>query len=201
MTSTEGELSERLAKIRPVDTVRGYTLNSLFRLVEAELGRGAAEALRTEKVGRRPVDFLSYPATDFLHVLFGISDLLARRFGTREAVFREAGAIGVRGFFESLVGRTLLSIAGHQDPRRFFSLVPSAYQTSVSYGERRVEQLEGNELRIVFLGDMMPVPFHVGVLEVALQVCGNPGTVQGRAHSLTESEYLIRWELAPRASY
>ncbi len=42
-------------------------------------------------------------------------------------------------------------------------------------------------------GDMMPPPYHEGVLAAAMEALGYRATVRGHAKSLTETEYELSW--------
>src|SRR5687767_12522358 len=107
MVSPKNEMEQRIAVARPADTVRGLIFNSVLNLSERQLGLEAAAKLREPIFKRSPVDFFSYPAVDFLRLLYAASDALAPRYGGHEEAVRACGAAAVTGFFQSTVGQTL----------------------------------------------------------------------------------------------
>ncbi|ATB40986.1 hypothetical protein CYFUS_006448 [Cystobacter fuscus] len=187
------ECTQRMGLAPETATVRGLIFNAVFKLVEQHRGAVAATELRA-RIAKKPlVDFFSYPARDFLQVLFSAGELLAPHYGSAEAAIRACGAAAVGGFFQSGVGRTLTTIIGQGDPKRLFSSAPTAYSTAVSYGQRKFSVLGERRVSLHFKGDMQPVEFHQGLLEAALQGVGCPGQVQVRRIGLEEAEYIIEW--------
>jgi len=174
-------------------TVRGLIFNAVFKLVKQHHGDTVADTLRSS-VSKKPlVDFFSYPARDFLQVLFKAAEQLTPQYGSSEAAIRACGAAAVGGFFDSGVGRTLTSIIGKGDPKRLFSNAPTAYSTAVNYGRRECTVLGERKLCLRFTGDMQPVEFHQGLLEAALRGVGCQGRVEVRRLGLDEADYLIEW--------
>jgi len=174
-------------------TVRGLIFNAVFKLVKQHHGDAAADALRVG-ISKKPlIDFFSYPARDFLQVLYKAAELLTPQYGSSPEAIRACGAAAVGGFFDSSVGRTLTSIIGKGDPKRLFSNAPTAYSTAVSYGRRECTVLGDRKLSLRFIGDMQPVQFHQGLLEAALRGVGCEGRVEARQLGLEEAEYLIEW--------
>lgn len=180
--------------VTPEDaTVRGLIFNSIFKLVATHQGEAAATELR-EMISKKPlVDFFSYPCRDFLKILYGAAERLTPRYGSMEAAIQACGAAAVSGFFNSQVGRTLTNIIGKGNPKRLFSSAPTAYSTTVSYGQRTCTPMGDRSVRLHFRGDMQPVEFHQGLLAEALRAVGCPGRVEVRKLSLDEAEYLIQW--------
>src|SRR5690349_12659520 len=110
------ECTQRMGLAPETATVRGLIFNAVFKLVEQHRGAAAAAELRA-KIAKKPlVDFFSYPARDFLQVLFEAGELLAPQYGSPQAAIRACGAAAVGGFFQSGVGRTLTTIIGQGDP-------------------------------------------------------------------------------------
>ncbi len=193
MPSATQELTRRLEMTTPTDTIRGLAFNAIFTLVQERLGPDAAQQLRRPLFRRPPVDFLAYPAQDFLRLLYAAAERLEPCYGSLEAALRGIGRETVNNFLGSGVGRTLLSITGLKDVRRVFSNAPVAYSTMVSYGSRQLTQLGPQRMRITFEGDMQPVPYHEGILDGALAATGASGTVRGRPLGDHSAEYFIEW--------
>jgi uncharacterized protein (TIGR02265 family) len=195
MPSDKSELAQRIALTRPEHTVRGFIFSSLFKLVEARVGGEAVARLSGEVRMKKPIDFFSYPASDFLRLLYAAVDVLEPYYGSVDETFRACGAATVSGFFESHVGNTLTRLVGRGDPKRAFSSTSTVYKTLVSYGTHDCEPLEGRRLRIVFRGDMQPMPFHEGSLKAALVAVGGgtASSVRGTARGLDHAEFLVEW--------
>lgn len=176
-------------------TVRGLIFNAVLSLVERRQGAAAAEAVRGT-VSKKPfVDFFSYPARDFLRLLYEAAVRLAPEHGgSLEEAIRACGGAAVGGFFQSSVGRTLTKLVGQGDPRKLFSSAPTAYSTTVGYGQRTYTELNERSVRLHFKDDMQPVKFHQGLLEEALKAVGGKGQVEVRSVSLSEAEYTISWK-------
>ena len=92
------------------------------------------------------------------------------------------------------MGSALAKIIGQSGPKRAFASTPICYSTVMNYGTHEYEPLEGKRVRLVYRGNVQPVPYHEGILAAVLQAMGWKGTVKGTAHSLEHSEYLIEWE-------
>jgi len=195
MPSNKTELAQRIALTLPEHTVRGFIFNALFALVSERVGSKAMARLADEVRLKKPVDFFSYPAADFLRLLYSTVDLLEPYSGSVDNAFRACGAATVTGFFESHVGKTLSTLVGRGDPKRAFSSTSTVYKTLVSYGTHDCEQLEGRRVRIVFRGDMQPMLFHEGSLKAALMAVGGgaQGVVEGTARALDHAEFLVSW--------
>ena len=189
-------LQERDRRIRVTPetaTVRGLIFNSVFKLVAQHVGENAALEVRT-LISKKPlVDFFPYPARDFLVILYDAAERLTPKFGSVEAAINACGAAAVSGFFQSAVGRTLTQIIGRGDPKKLFSSAPTAYGTTVSYGQREYKALSDRRVRLHFRGDMQPVEFHQGLLAEALRAVGFQGQVKATRLGLDEAEYLIEW--------
>lgn len=189
------ECEQRLAATPESATVRGLIFNAVLGLLARHHGNAAAEALRASVSKKNYVDFFSYPAKDFLRILYGAAERLAPEHGgSLEEALRACGGAAVGGFFQSGVGRTLTQMVGQGDPKRLFSSAPTAYSTTVGYGKRTYTQLTERSVRLHFKDDMQPVQFHQGLLEVALKSFGGDGKVEVRVISLTEAEYTLSWQ-------
>ncbi len=192
MSFHKSELAQRLAVVTAGDTIRGLAFNALLRVVRERLGEGPATGLRAPYFQRVPVDFFPYPARDFLQMLFTAADLLEPAYGSPEAALRAVGRATTDSFFQTGVGRTLSALIG-RDVARLFSSAATAYATVVTHGTREVTPLGERRLRLVFKGDMQPVPYHEGMLAAGLGVIGVQGSVRGRAIGYNSGEYLVEW--------
>lgn len=193
VTSALHEREQRMGLAPEGATVRGLIFNAVFKLVGKHKGEAVATELRSRIAKKALVDFFSYPARDFIEVLYRGAELLAPEYGSVEAALRACGAVSISGFFQTSVGRTLTSLIGHKDPKRLFSSSPTAYSTAVSYGRREFTALGERRVRLHFRGDMLPVMYHEGLLMEALRAVGCEGRVSSRSLGLDEAEYIIEW--------
>ncbi len=194
MPSDKTELARRLELLQPTYTVRGLIFNALLGHVSEQAGQQASEQLSRELKLGRLVDFFSYPASDFLRLLYLAADVLEAQRGSSEAAFQACGGATAHVFFASTVGSALAKIIGQSDPKRAFSSTPICYSTVMNYGTHDYEPLEGRRVRLVYRGNPQPMAYHEGTLCAVLQAMGWKGTVKGTAHALDHSEYLISWE-------
>jgi uncharacterized protein (TIGR02265 family) len=168
--------------------------NAVLELVTEQAGRASADKLVRELNLPRLNDFFSYPAVDFLRLLFSAADVLEPHFGSTAESFRVMGIASVQGFFGSSVGQALAKIVAQGDPKRAFSSTPICYSTMMNHGTHDYEPLEGNRVRLVFRGNMQPAPYHEGILIAVLRTLGWKGTVTSAVHGLDHTEYLIVWD-------
>jgi uncharacterized protein (TIGR02265 family) len=194
MPSDKSELAQRIAICKPEDNVRGFIFKAVYGLVEQQAGSAGMSRLQQQlRVNKVPVDFFSYPAADFLRLLYTAVDVLEPRYPTTQDTFRACGASTVTGFFSSYVGNTLMKLVGLGDPKRVFSSVDTIYSTLVSYGKRSFEDLGESRIRLHYRGDMQPIYFHEGALTEALKVLRGNGKATGHAVALDYGEYILEW--------
>lgn len=194
MPSDKDDLARRIALCKPGDTVRGFIFKSLYTLVEKRVGMTGVDRLSMQlRLQKPPVDFFSYPAEDFLRLLYAAADVLEPHYPSVEEALRACGGATVTGFFNSYVGNTLMRLVGLGDPKRVFSSVDTIYSTLVSYGRRSCEDLGPTSLRLHYRGDMQPILFHEGALREALQVLRGNGTAVGTAVALDYGQYVLEW--------
>jgi len=194
MPSDKSELAQRIAICKPEDTVRGFIFKSVYGLVEQRAGSAGMARLRQQLQGNKlPVDFFSYPAADFLRLLYAATDVLEPHYPSLQDTFRACGASTVTGFFNSYVGNTLMKLVGLGDPKRVFSSVDIIYSTLVSYGKRSCDDLGESRVLLHYRGDMQPIYFHEGALTEALHVLRGNGKATGTAVALDYGQYLLEW--------
>jgi uncharacterized protein (TIGR02265 family) len=100
----------------------------------------------------------------------------------------------VRGFLNSTVGKTRLSLVG-SSPRRLLQSLPAAYREMVSFGERTVTMRGDKAAHISVKRDFLPPSHTEGVLLAVLEA-SVAGMVQVSSRSLgpLDSEYALSWE-------
>ncbi len=193
MPADRKDLQARLAAATPADTVRGLIFNGAFSIVREHLGDGSAKDCDPAKTGSR-TDFFSYPVSEYLEMAWNVVDRLEKPLGSVDAGFFRIGHRAVANVLSSMLGRTLITIAG-QEPQRLIANAPSGYRATVSYGERTVEFLADRHARLVFKHDFLVPPFHCGVLTAAVEMLGGKNVrATGQATGLLEAVYDLAWE-------
>jgi uncharacterized protein (TIGR02265 family) len=191
MPADRADLERRIAAATPADTVRGVIFKATSRLVREHLGDAAARACEPGKGSR--VDFLSYPVVDYLRLAWASVDALEPRLGSAGAAFQAIGDAAMRDVFATLLGRTLLSLAG-DDMRQLLSQVGTGYKATVGYGERTVEWRGERNAHFVFLRDFLVPEFHCGVLAAAARALGGRDVLcQGRPTGFLDLEIDLSW--------
>jgi len=187
------DLRKRIAAATPEDTVRGLSFNGIFAAVREHCGDETARATDSRGKGSRTA-FVSYPVADFLTVAWNAADALEGAYGTVDSVFYEMGRRGALAVFDSLWGRTLLSLAGGH-AHGLATQVGPGYRGAVSYGERNLEWVGPRHCRITFRHDFLVPQYHCGVLATALEFQGVRNIrVEGRQTGLLDAEYEAWWD-------
>ena len=200
MPTDPKDLARRIAATTPQDTARGLAFNALFDAIEEHLGREAAVALDPVHKGHR-TEFFSFPVSDFLRISFAAADRMEKRLGTVDAVFDAFGYRATANVLGSMVGATILALAGKNGVRALLGQTAMAYRSAVSYGERRVDWLGERHARVTFERDFLVPAYHVGVFRAALDAMGaRPERVEGRATGPLSSVYDVAWSEAPGAA-
>ena len=193
MPADRKDLEARIAAATPEDTVRGLVFNGTFSVLREYGGDQAARECDPLGTGSR-TDFFSYPVVDYLNLAWAAADRLEQALGGVDAVFYKIGHRALTNVFSSMLGRTLLTIAGG-DMRRLLSQAPSGYRATVSYGERTVGWPGPNQCHMEFQRDFLVPPFHCGVVSAAIEMMGGRNVkAAGRQTGFLQAEYDFAWE-------
>jgi uncharacterized protein (TIGR02265 family) len=186
------DLQRRIAASTIEDTVRGLIFNAGFAVIRDQLGDAAAR--RCDPVGTATrTEFFSYPVADYLRMAFAAAEELETRMGGPDAVFHAIGTRAIQLVLGSMLGRTLVSLAG-SEPKRLLSQIHPGYRATVSYGERSIEWTGEKQGRAAFRRDFLVPPFHAGVLSGALVGMGCADVrVKGRQIGFLDMEFDISW--------
>ena len=193
MPSNKTELAARLAATRPNDAVRGLFFRVVLDLVEKTGGAQALRQVRTGALARDISDLRTYPASDYLTLLYTAADALEEKLGAEDAVFNACGRACVQRF-SSGPGQVVFGILGKGNPQRLFAQTRVAFSTVVTYGKREHRPAGPNGCIISYRGDMQPPAYHVGIFEGALEALGFQGRVTARPLNLDSVDYEISWE-------
>lgn len=191
------ELAARLAVCGPDDRVRGAMFNAILQQVETRLGADARATVRARMEGTAALrDLSSYPASDFLKVLFGAAELLSEAGGSFEEALQACGEADVLAFARSSIGTLFFGLISLASAARVVAQAPGGYASLVTYGQRRWEQ-QGEAAGVLHMeGDMQPPGYHVGVIIAGLRSVGYAAEVRATARALTACDYAISWTKA-----
>ncbi len=193
MPSNKNELEARIALTRPTDSVRGLFFRVVFDLIERKGGPQALRQVRTGPLAKDIADLRTYPASEYLTMLYGAADVLEQQLGPENAVFNACGRACVQNFSKG-PGQVVFGILGKGDPQRLFAQTKVAFSTVVTYGRREHHPIGPRSCLIAYRGDMQPPAYHVGIFEGALEALGFKGTVTARPLNLESVDYEISWE-------
>jgi uncharacterized protein (TIGR02265 family) len=194
MAADRRELELRLAAATPADTVRGLIFNAIFSVVREAAGDEAARACDPSRKGQR-TEFFNYPVTDFLRIIWDAADRLEGKVGGGDAAFYRIGHRAGELVLGSMLGKTLLALAGTGGPKQLLSHAPGGYRATVSYGERLVSWPSETHARFVFIRDFLLPAFHCGVLAVGAERAGGRSVkAVGRQTGPLEAVYDVTWQ-------
>ncbi len=176
------ELETLRATVPPTATVKGMFFTGPLELA-ARTGRPVATT-------KRYVLFKDYPLTEHLDVLAESAAAIYPREPPREGL-RRLGRAAFSVFADSLVGKTVLGIAG-RDFDAALRLVTRAYKTigPVGTGEVTETNAEGAVLRLRDIWNF-PDSYHLGVFEGAMDHYERPGEILVRVHGPAEVDLKI----------
>ncbi|WPB78842.1 TIGR02265 family protein [Archangium violaceum] len=193
MPSNKTELAARIALTKPPDSVRGIFFRVIFELIERKGGPQALRQVRTGALAKDIADLRTYPASDYLTMLYSAADALEWKLGNENQVFNACGRACVQNFSTG-PGQVVFGILGKGDPQRLFAQTRVAFSTVVTYGKREHRPAGSKGCILAYRGDMQPAAYHVGIFEGALEALGFKGTVRANVLGLDSVDYEITWE-------
>jgi len=193
MPSNKTELAARIAVTKPGDAVRGLFFKVVFDLIEQKGGAAALRQVRTGTLAKDISELRTYPASDYLTLLYSAADVLEEKLGTPDMVFNACGRACV-GRFSKRPGQVVFGILGKGDPQRLFAQTRVAFSTVVTYGKREHHPVGTHGCILAYRGDMQPPAYHVGIFEGALEALGFKGLVTAHTLGLDSVDYEISWQ-------
>lgn len=172
-----------VARVPAHAMVKGMFWNDLHKV---------ARSVGAELPAGRHTAFNDYSLAEYMRAVADVARLAHPSAPVLEGI-RQLGKRAFVTFSTSLTGRVLLAIAG-RDLGATLNLVSEAYKRSLSPGTARLAEIrEGHA--IVELRDIWnyPLSYQVGVFEETMAHFGHRGTVQVRALSPCDTDYLLQW--------
>src|SRR5512133_424257 len=193
MPTDRKDLQARLAATTAKDTSRGLAFNALFDTLEEHLGKAAAIAADPDRKGHR-TEFFSYPVADFLRIAFEGADRLERKLGSVDEAFRAFGYRTTTNVLGSMMGATMIALAGKNGLRALLGQAVTGYRATVSYGERKLEWLAPRHARFTFENDFLVPQYHCGVFLAAIDAVGAKAEkLDARPTGLLSAVYDVAW--------
>jgi len=193
MPSNKTELAARIAAMQPGDSVRGLFFKSVLGLVQQRAGLAALDAVREGALAAAYSDLLTYPARDFVTLLYRAADALEPLLGPEDAVFHACGERDVERF-SSGPGMLIFGIISRGDPQKLFAGAKMGYSAAVSYGSREYVPTGPRSGTLHMRRDMLPPAYHEGILTGALKVLGLRGTARATPRGIDSADYAIQWD-------
>jgi uncharacterized protein (TIGR02265 family) len=184
------ELSAYLANTPDDATCKGLFFQDVLRAVQSA-GRSAA-AVRLPQLARRYVAFSDYSLREHMELTSQVAGILYPEVSTREGL-RRLGWLVFPGFAESLVGKVIFTIFGHQLDR-VYELGPRSFPVSLSRGRAETERVGERHWRISFreIYGFLDC-YYVGVIEGPIRRLGKTPDVRFEARSLSDGVMDVRW--------
>ncbi len=173
--------------------MRGPFFRVVLEFVEKKGGPSALRQVRTGPLAAEMKDLRTYPAADYLTMLYTAADALEGRVGAEDLVFNACGRACVQSFATG-PGQIVFGILGKGDPQRLFAQTSMAFSTVVTYGKREYLAINPKACVLSYRGDMQPPAYHVGIFEGALEAAGFRGRVSAQVQSLDSVDYAISWD-------
>ncbi|NOK32897.1 TIGR02265 family protein [Corallococcus exercitus] len=192
MPSDKAELAARIASLQPGDSIRGLIFKSVFGLVQQHTGTNGMETLRKGELDHDYAELRSYPAREFLTLLFSAADLLEGALGPADAVFHACGEVSITRYSTG-PGMLVFGIISRGDPQKLFAGAQMAYSAAVSYGNREYLTTGPKSGTLRMRRDMMPPAYHVGILTGSLKVLGLTGKATAKPQGIDRVDYDIEW--------
>src|SRR5512133_3367281 len=193
MPTDRKDLQARLAATTAKDTARGLAFNALFDALDEHLGRDAAVAADPDRKGRR-TEFFSYPVSDFLRIAFDGADRLEKKLGSVDEAFRSFGYRTTTNVLGSMMGATMIALAGKNGLRALLGQAVTGYRATVSYGDRKLEWVGPRHARFTFENDFLVPQYHCGVFLAAVDAVGATlEKLEGKSTGPLSAVYEIAW--------
>lgn len=163
--------AERLARLRPTDTLKGLFVRRYLELFR-ELGGVAMVARGQEALQEKRVfDFLDYPYASVVRMGLVVVDELAPRFGSVDAWLHEMGRLATTSYLRSLLGRAFLA-SFQPSPRAMLTGMPWAIGTTFTFGERSVTFSTPSHCLFHCRREFSAAPSNAGAVRAAIEAVG-----------------------------
>ena len=123
-----------------------------------------------------------------------VRDVLEAVAAQHEEALRAFGYRTTTNVLGSMMGATMIALAGRNGLRALLGQAVTGYRATVSYGERKLEWLGPRHARFTFENDFLVPQYHCGVFLGAVDAVGAKAErVEGRSTGLLSAVYDILW--------
>ncbi|HEY1088546.1 MAG TPA: TIGR02265 family protein, partial [Archangium sp.] len=165
------ENEERLARLRPTDTIKGLFIRRYLELLE-ELGGPSLKARGLECLEEKRIfDFVNYPYAAVVRVGTLLSVEIAPRYPSVAEWLREMGRLATTSYLRSLLGRAFLSTLS-PSPRAMLAGMPWAIRSTFGFGQRSAEFPEERHCLFTCRRDFSPAESNAGAVRAAIEEVG-----------------------------
>lgn len=186
------ETAERLARLKPTDTIKGIFLKGYLEAYRQEGGDALYEQCVALLGERKIVDLFNYPYAGVMKIGVLGAELLGPKLGGVNPYLRAMGRLAVDGYLTSTLGRAFMALV-RPTPRAMLGLLPTAIKTSFSFGERRVT-FDGESCVFQCRKDFSPSEANAGAIEAVLRATKVARVeVSVAQHSLLDYDLQARW--------
>jgi uncharacterized protein (TIGR02265 family) len=170
--------AERLARLRPTDTLKGLFLRRYLDLFAELGGPSLAQRGLDALQERRIFDFLNYPYAGVVHMALAVVDELTPRYGTVDGWLEQMGQLATTSYLRSTLGRAFLA-SFSPSPRTMLAGMPWAISTTFSFGKRSVSFPDANRCTFHCRREFSAAPSNAGAVRAAIEAVGAKDVVVG----------------------
>jgi uncharacterized protein (TIGR02265 family) len=184
------DLSAYLANT-PLDaTCKGLFFQDVLKAVRS--AQRPVSAARLPQLERRYLAFSDYPLREHMELTTQVASILYPDVPMREGL-RRLGWLVFPGFADSLVGKVIFTIFGHELDR-VYELGPRSFPVSMSRGRAETQRVGDGHWRVTFREIFGFLDcYYVGVLEGPIRRTGKKADVRLRADTLSDGVMDVRW--------
>ena len=196
MLDSSEQVQQRRGALTPADTCQGMYIGAVLGMVTREFGAEAIDKLRVEReVPKTVVPFFRYPVSILLHVADGAAHLLVKhRLLTYEDALFAVGKSLIATYFDSPVGKTMVSLSGG-NPHRILGVGPAAYQATYSFGTRSYTKVGEREGAFKYQGDYLGAVMSLGIIKSGMEIASSvkPVVTVEDCTSPTNFTLVVKW--------
>lgn len=197
MERFRADSAERLARLRPTDTLKGLYLARYLQMFD-ELG-GAPLVKRGLEVleERRIFPFLNYPYARMVNLGVAVADELVPRFGGVDAWLEQMGSLATSGYLRSSLGRAFLA-SFQPSPRALLKGMPWAISTTMSFGQREVVFGDATHCTFRCRREFSAAQSNAGAVRTAIETVGAKDVrIDIRMFDLFNYDLEVSWREQP----
>lgn len=188
-------LPKRIERLQGTETIRGVpgqgVASTLLQHCGAEQVMAALREADINETSFNPLK--NYPLRAFLSFENAAATRLVGPLGGFDQAIFQLGAAAVDPFFDSVAGRTMKILSGHE-PHRMLAAVPSGYQLLMNVGKHEYIKKDARYGIFCFSGDPLGPVHNSGIFDQALKrVYDINASFELESIDIMEFRLHIRW--------